>query len=402
MPVVGGFPDVLLINYHKLSGWADSLAGVVKHVVFDECQELRRSGSNKFAAAQAVAHACEFRMGLSATPIYNYGGEIFNVLDTLHPNKLGSRAEFLREWCGGINSPYFNDDTAKIKDPRAFGAYVEEEGLMIRRTRAQVRRELPAVTKIVQPIDADTAALDRVGKVAAELARVILSRNEAFRGQKWRAAEEFSNAVRQATGIAKAPFVADFVRLLVESGEQVLLYGWHREVYSIWLDRLKDLSPVLFTGSESPNQKAETVRRFSSGEAKVLCMSLRAGAGVDGLQNVCRTVVKGELDWSPGVHEQCEGRVYRDGQPDPVMVYYLVSEFGSDPTMIDVLGVKRQQIYGIRDPRASVVEQYQRDEDHVKRLAESYLHQRGLSKFTDQSHEIASDLGISLDGSPDA
>jgi hypothetical protein len=59
-------------------------------------------------------------------------------------------------------------------------------------------------------------------------------------------------------------------------------------------------------------------------------------------------------------------------------------EFGADPTMIDVLGVKRQQIYGIRDPRASLVEQYQRDEDHVKRLAESYLRQRGLS--TDLTH----------------
>jgi SNF2 family DNA or RNA helicase len=398
MPVVGGFPDVLLINYHKLSGWSDALSGVVKHIVFDECQELRRSGSLKFAAAQAVAHACEFRMGLSATPIYNYGGEIFNVLDTLHPNKLGSRAEFLREWCGGINSPYFDDNKAKITNPRAFGTYVEEEGLMIRRTRSEVRRELPAITKTVQPIDADTAALDRVGKVAAELARVILARNEAFKGQKWKAAEEFSNRVRQATGIAKAPFVADFVRLLVESGEQILLYGWHREVYSIWLDRLKDLNPMLFTGSESPNQKAEAVARFSSGESKVLCMSLRAGAGVDGLQNVCRTVVKGELDWSPGVHEQCEGRIYRDGQPDPVMVYYLVSEFGSDPTMIDVLGVKRQQIYGIRDPRASVVETYQRDDDHVKRLAAAYLQQRGLSSYSDAAHTDASSLGISLDG----
>jgi hypothetical protein len=49
------------------------------------------------------------------------------------------------------------------------------------------------------------------------------------------------NLLRQATGIAKAPFVADFVRLLVESGEKVLLYGWHREVYSIWRDKLKDL-----------------------------------------------------------------------------------------------------------------------------------------------------------------
>jgi len=108
-------------------------------------------------------------------------------------------------------------------------------------------------------------------------------------------------------------YVADFVRLLVESGEQVVLYGWHREVYHIWLDRMADLKPALFTGTESTSQKQEAKRRFLAKETPVLIMSLRAGAGVDGLQHVCKTVVYGELDWSPGVHEQGVGRVFRDG-----------------------------------------------------------------------------------------
>jgi SNF2 family DNA or RNA helicase len=183
--------------------------------------------------------------------------------------------------------------------------------------------------------------------------------------------------LRQATGVAKAAFVADFVRLLVESGEKVVLFGWHREVYSLWMDRLSDLGPALYTGSESPTQKDDARRRFLEGQTPILIMSLRSGAGLDGLQNVSRTVVFGELDWSPGVHEQCVGRVYRDGQPEPVVAYFLVAEHGSDPAIADVLQIKRAQVDGVRDPLAALVEPLDQGSERVRRLASDYLRQRG-------------------------
>lgn len=366
-------PDVVICNYHKLGGWADTLAPVVRSVVFDECQELRRAESNKYAAAKHVASRASYRMGLSATPFYNYGGEMWNVMEVLRPGALGTFEEFRREWC---TRSY---DKPRIRRPSAFGTYVREAGLMLRRTRTEVGRELPALTVVPHHVSADTAALDRMADAAAELARIILSQGtQEFRGQKMLASEEFSVRVRQATGIGKAPFVAEFVRLLVESGEKVVLYGWHREVYGIWLDRLADLSPALYTGTESADQKDRAKQRFISGQTPVLIMSLRAGAGVDGLQHVCRTVVFGELDWSPGVHEQCTGRIYRDGQQEPVMAYYLIADKGSDPIVADVLGIKRQQIEGVRDPHAALVQRLEGSELNVRRLAESFLRQRGL------------------------
>jgi hypothetical protein len=180
------------------------------------------------------------------------------------------------------------------------------------------------------------------------------------------------------SGISKAPFVADFVRLLVEeSDEPVLLGGWHHEVYRLWCDRLQDLNPVMFTGQESPTQKEAAKQAFLSGESKVLVMSLRAGAGIDGLQKVCRTVVFGELDWSPSVHEQFTGRVYRDGQPDPVVAYYLTADSGSDPVIADVLGIKRGQLDGIRDPSGALVMPTQADPGRMRKLAEDYLKRIG-------------------------
>jgi SNF2 family DNA or RNA helicase len=368
----GRLPDVVVMNYHKLSGWADSLAGTVRTVIFDEVQELRRGEeSEKYKAAKYLAESASFRLGLSATPIYNYGGEMFHVLDALQPGALGTQEEFAREWCANVYG-----DKPRIKDPRAFGVYLRNEGLMLRRTRAEVGRELPALTRIPHHIDSDSKALDAISDAAAELARIILAKGETEKGAKLRASEELSWRLRQATGIAKAPFVADFVRILVENGEKVLLYGWHREVYSLWLAKLKDLNPALYTGSESTAQKEVALQRFKNGETPVLIMSLRSGAGVDGLQTHCRTVVFGELDWSPGVHEQCIGRVHRDGQPDPVCAYFLVADSGSDPVVADVLGLKREQVEGVRNPHGELVEELQVDPNHIKQLAEQFLEQR--------------------------
>ncbi len=363
-------PDVIISNYHKLAGWADTLAPILHSVVFDEVQELRRGEeSNKGAAAFHIAENVEFRMGLSATPIYNFGGEIFNVLSAIRPHALGTYSEFAEEWC----AVSYGDKAPRIKDPKAFGTYLRDTGLMLRRTRAEVGRELPEVTRIPHHIDCDTSYLDTIETAAEELAAVILSHNPTARGEKLRAAEELSALVRQATGVAKAPFVAEFVRMLVESGESVVLYGWHREVYSLWLERLRAFAPAMYTGSETPTQKEEAKRRFLSGETPVLIMSLRSGAGLDGLQERCRTVVFGELDWSPGVHEQCIGRVHRDGQGDPVAAYFLIADEGSDPIVADVLGVKQGQIEGIRDPHGGLIERLDVSGDRVRRLAQSYV-----------------------------
>lgn len=362
------FPDVLICNYHKLAGWAEALAGKVKTVIFDECQELRRAGSQKYEGARHIAEACEYRIGLSATPIYNYGIEIFNVMEVLRPGALGSQSEFLEEWCKGYHDP----DKARIAKPRAFGTYMREAGLMIRRTRSDVGRELPPLSKVVHYVDADPAALERLSQGIAELAKLILDRTGKW-DERGKAARELDWRLRQATGIAKAPYVADFVKLLCESGEKVVLYGWHREVYSIWADRLKDYNPVFYTGTESVTQKEAARKAFCEGDAQILVMSLRAGAGLDGLQGSCRIVVYGELDWSPGVHEQGGGRVHRDGQSDPVTAYYLVSDEGSDPIVMDVLGIKKEQVDGIKNPSGELLEKLEKSGDHIKRLAEAYL-----------------------------
>ncbi len=375
-PAPPGLPDVVAISYSKLDSWADTLAAYGRAVCFDEIQELRHSDTNKYRAASAIAGAMQLKIGASATPMFNFGSEIYPVLKVIAPDSLGTREEFYQEWCGGGGG-----DPSKVcvKDPVALGTYLRESGLLIRRTRKDIGRELPPLSIVRHVVECDHRRIDEAEADVAELARRVLARTGTnLERMQW--AGEIDLRMRQATGIGKAPAVADFVRMLVESDETVVLFGWHRSCYDIWQSAFEraGIKYAMYTGSESVATKADGVRRFTRGEARVLIMSLRSGAGVDGLQHGCCTTVHGELDWSPKVIEQGVGRIFRDGQPNPVAAYLLVAESGSDPAIEDVLGLKDAQSSAIMDPDlAGVAQLVGSADDRIRRLAADILKRRG-------------------------
>jgi SNF2 family DNA or RNA helicase len=359
----GRLPDVVLISYSRLSGWIQELEAYVKFAVFEEAQELRHSGTQKSYACSRLSKAAEFCIGLSATPIYGYGSEIWNVMNVIDPGRLGNKDEFIREWCTGD----------LLKDDKSFGSWLRSNHIMLRRTRQEVGRVLPEIQRITHTVDCNAEDIQAIQGKAGELARIILAEEETRRGAKMSASSEFDNLLRQATGIAKAPYVAAFADMMIQSGEKVILFGWHHAVYDIWMECLKEHNPVKYTGDESPAQKQEAVRKFREGESKCFIMSLRAGAGVDGLQYAdCSVGIVGELDWSPAVHDQCIGRYHRDGQAKSCMAYFLVASDGIDPIMAEVLGLKAGQLNGILGVEADKLVQRVDSTSFVRRLAEKY------------------------------
>jgi hypothetical protein len=374
---MGAAPDVLILTYHKLSGWVEHLKTFLQAVVYDEAQELRHDVSLKYAAAKALNAAVPYVMGMTATPVYNYGIESFNVVDCLMPDALGTREEFINEWTAHHGKV--------VRDPVALGQYLREQGFLLRRTRADVGRVTPGVEQIPYPIDADAKVLKDAQGKAHRLAEIILA-NSARKGvdlsredalESMQASGELERMLRQATGIAKAPFIAAFLEMLVEAGHRPLVGLWHREVYAILNERLAHLRPAMFTGSETPAQKAAEKQRFMDGDTPVMFISLRSGAGIDGLQHRATCVVSGELDWSPKVHLQLTGRVDRDGREAAAALphFWLVSAVGSDPVIADVHGIKNAQAQGIMDPAKPGLEEITVDPQRIRKLAESILGQ---------------------------
>lgn len=390
----GDLRDVEIVPYSKLHGWAKAIAPYVRTVIFDEAQELRHgagsednpeSGTKKGRAAALVAENATYVIGATATPVYNYGSEVWNIADILSPGELGTRPEFVREWGGAT----MTNGRTIVKDPHGLGSYLREAGFLLARDRTEVGRELPKTVKHTMTVETNPAALDAVRSDAKALARMILD-SQSDRQDRFQAAGQIDMMVRQATGVGKAPFVAEFCKLLLESEQRIIIWGWHREVYDILMAELADYNPRLYTGTESPKQKLDAERAFTASwldendptvtreqlaqQCRVLIMSLRSGAGVDGLQKVASVGVFAELDWSPQVHEQAIGRIRRDGMGEaPPVIYFLVSEDGSDPALMEVLGVKRQQSERLMSSDGQLLTSSTVDPDRAKRLARQML-----------------------------
>jgi SNF2 family DNA or RNA helicase len=333
--------DIYIIHYLLLRGWKRELPKVkFEAVIFDEIQELRHANTEKYSAASLLSESCDNVIGLSGTPIYNKGGEIWNVMNIIEYQCLRDWDSFTREWCYG----YGNDVVA---DPATLGEYLKREGLLLRRTKQEVLKELPAKRRIVQHIDSDEKLYNTLILETVKKAMDLDNLENVF--ERGRLTREIIQEERQATGIAKAPFVCSFAKMLLEGEEKVLLFAYHHAVFDIYKEELSQYNPVFITGRETQRQKDESVRRFMEGETNICCISLRAAAGLN-LQRAS-VVMFGELDWSPAVHSQAEDRAHRLGQKDSVLCYYLVASSGSDEAIQEALGLKVSQFVGLMGDR---------------------------------------------------
>ena len=223
----GHQPDILIAPYSRLAGWRYALAGQVRSVVFDEVQNLRSGRTTeKGKAAGHLSDMATYVTGQSATPAHNYGTEFFEVLDIIKPGALGTRAEFLREWGG---ASYGNHET--IREPKAFGTYLREAGLMLARTRKDVGRQIPEPVVEIITVDSNSKAFAEVSADIADIAARIVD-DATTNKDRFLLGGELDWKMRQATGVAKAPYVAQHVIDLLENGEdKVLLVGWHRSCF---------------------------------------------------------------------------------------------------------------------------------------------------------------------------
>ncbi|MFU3337093.1 ATP-dependent helicase, partial [Pseudomonas aeruginosa] len=65
-------------------------------------------------------------------------------------------------------------------------------------------------------------------------------------------------------------------------------------------------------------------------------------------------------------------------QREPVQAFFLISNEGSDPIVSDVLGVKLEQIEGVRNPGEHLVERRDLGENQLRQLAQRFLADHGV------------------------
>lgn len=257
---------------------------------------------------------------------------------------------------------------------------------MLRRTRKEVGDQLPPVYQQVIYLDHDENKLNTLLGNAISMAMQYDGVDDVL--ERGRLKRVIENETRRMTGVAKASYVAAFVRTLLESGHKVLLFAWHHDVFDIYEEHLGEFEPGFIVGTRKkkhndndedeewkPRRKRlnreAAVEAFKSGNIPLLCISLRASAGLNLPE--ADVVVFGELDWTPPVHTQAVGRTQRDGQEDEVMAYFCVINGGCDEPMMDSLGVKTSQIVGVMGGHVETEEDKMLSEQKASEHMESVI-----------------------------
>jgi SNF2 family DNA or RNA helicase len=137
------------------------------------------------------------------------------------------------------------------------------------------------------------------------------------------------SVVRRQMGVAMAPAAVDYVRMLLDGGEdKLVVFGWHTEVLDILQAGLQKSGVVRVDGSTTAKQRELNINKFIRDRScKVIIGNLLSlGTGVDGLQHVCNHALIAEPDWVPGNNIQAFDRLNRTGQTRTVQCDIMVAQ----------------------------------------------------------------------------
>ncbi|HEX8539550.1 MAG TPA: DEAD/DEAH box helicase, partial [Cystobacter sp.] len=319
--------DVVVVSYGLLTRELERFTPVsFATLVLDEAQAVKNPDTARARALRSLQ--AEARIALSGTPVENRLAELWSLYRLVFPGLLGSRESFRQRFAGPIE---------RDKDPEARAALARlVRPFLLRRTKAQVARELPARVETVVPIslseaerrlyeDTRLAALDRIAKaegpekrfaVLAALTRLRLA------------------ACHPRFVDADSPVPSSKLERLLELVDGLRAEGGRALVFSQFVKHLtlvrealdaRGVSSQYLDGGTPAAEREARVAAFQGGTGDVFLISLKAGG--TGLNLTAADHVF-HLDpwWNPAAEDQATDRAHRIGQSRPVTVMRLIAE----------------------------------------------------------------------------
>ncbi len=321
-------------------------------IICDEVQHLRSKTTQKYAAVKKLAstESIKYRVGLSGTPIYNRGSEIWPIVDILKPGLLGNFKEFCEYFC-------WVDEKGKamvLDNKRDTLRKQLTTHVMLRRKKSDVLKDLKDKVRHTQRIQADEKyykfELDKIWKKLEEeqkYAETAFDKSSSYQ----RAIE----SERQVAGMSKLKHIVEFVNEVMETDESIVVFCHHKAMHKLLHEKLSEHNPSSIIGGQTLSVRDNEIDRFQKGKTKLMIAGLRAGnVGIN--LTKARYVIFAELDWSPAIHRQAEDRLHRIGQKNTVFAYYLVGMGTLDEHVADILVDKEFEVDSILDAKTESFE----------------------------------------------
>ena len=309
-------------------------------IVLDEFHAIKNHKAQRTRAAKGLAQTARHVLLLSGTPFLNRPIELFNGLNILDPRAWKSRWSYGNRYCNGWNEQGQFQGATNITELRD-----RLKTVMIRRLKADVLSQLPALRRTILPIDLPNKK--QYDEVRAQVRSAIAAMNPEHKGYFVNALDKL-NMLRQVVGIGKAQIAVEMVEDMLDQfseNSKVVLYAHHREVVDVLAKGLRNFGVTTITGEVSPQDRQSRLSVFRSyGGPRCMVITSAGGEGIDlfGLDGVdISRLVMVEREWNPASEAQVESRLHRIGQPSAVEVTYLAARKTIDDKFARMVEEKR-------------------------------------------------------------
>ncbi len=342
--------DVLSYNAAGVEKWRSGLKGKYDVWIGDEIHFCKRLESQRtqalFANGTGLVRRAHYKWPATGTWAPNHRPvELYPVLKALHPAFKGMSFDaYTKKYCGA----YFDGRAMNVKGAtRLDELEALLQGFMLRRTEAEVYpdRQQPLVHKV--PVEL----------TKQELAEVI-AEEDVIGGRVARISSRFEDfsqlgdtaKLLRLLGLAKVKRVAAYVDDLLQTVDKVVVFAHHIDVIARLCDHFANqgVNYALYRGGMTDGAKDDAVRQFSLAQTRVFIgQDQTAGTGINGLQQVCSTMVFAEWSWVPGDTNQRVRRLARTGQKDQLVNAHLMYARGTlDAVQVNVHD--RKEVVGER------------------------------------------------------
>ena len=329
-------------------------------IILDEGQRIKNWEAKTTQTVKSLRS--RYALVLSGTPLENRLGELYSVVQFIDAHRLGPAFRF-------FHRHNVVDERGKLVGYKNLDDLRRRlEGLLLRRTRSMVMKELPQRSTEIRriPPTQEQADVDASHRriISTILAKKYLTEMDLLRLQKAllicrMAADSTFLVDKQPPGYSSKLEELDSLlqELLQEEDRKIVLFSeWTTMLDLIEsLVRKQGIEYVRLQGSVPQKKRYCLIQAFQANQACKLFMTTNAGATGLNLQ-AADTVINVDLPWNPAVLEQRISRVHRMGQKRPVQVYLLVTEQTLEESLLNTLSAKRELALAALDSGSEVDE----------------------------------------------
>jgi SWI/SNF-related matrix-associated actin-dependent regulator 1 of chromatin subfamily A len=274
---------------------------------------------------------------------------IFNAMGKPHLGKYNTWLKYIMHFCHPLRIGA-RIQAQGAKNIPELKAMLFDTGFALRREKQEVLTELPDVQYRIIPVEGEDYATAQVWE--RKLGGLTALVSKSLRGVT---GDELAE-IRRLTGEAKVEGACMYIRELLEAGEKVVVFTWHRSVTES-LAKIFKGKCVTYYGGMTSAQKEKNKRAFKEGECDVFIANIEsAGTGLDGLQYASAHAVFVEIPWTWVQVDQAVSRLHRMGQKTFVIADIILQRDSVEEYVLSKV-FKREKIFSelLTNPRPHTI-----------------------------------------------